>query len=237
MAELLTKQRRSRKPSVVESPPSASNPKELFVATHRMASSPFLTANLSRAVIQSVWQSEPPSPSPDVDDFGKVVESVLRQIDKSVHGTEEAVDTRLRRVRHQLTRRVLKALLDANQKGRVEEINASLESWLASFTKPPSEDFLDRSRRLDERGQTDAALDIIFDQIDEMLLEGEFARVDHFLRAASVADLSVDILLGVLTATLPAKTRLANRPAFFAKVEQTLRYRGQCQDGLLVGLQ
>ncbi len=37
--------------------------------------------------------------------------------------------------------------------------------------------FIDQARRLDERGQTDVAINIIFDQIDETFLAREFDRM------------------------------------------------------------
>ncbi len=96
--------------------------------------------------------------------------------------------------------------------------------------------FLDNANRLDQRGQTDAALDIIFDQIDEMLLAGKFNRVDQLLAETTPSDFSVELLLGILTVTLPAKNRLPNRIGFVGQVRQTLGDRGVVDDGLLVGL-
>lgn len=110
--------------------------------------------------------------------------------------------------------------------------------WInhSDVVRPKMEAFFDGASRLDKRGQTDAALDIIFDRIDEMLLANEFDRVDRLLREIKLSDFSVDLLLGFLTATLPAKNQLSYRDAFFKRVEQLLHNRGEAQDGLLVGL-
>ena len=97
--------------------------------------------------------------------------------------------------------------------------------------------FLDRARRLDERGQTDSALDLIFDQIDELLLARHFDNVNQLLKDAVANDYSAEMLLGVLTATLPAKDRLPNRRDFFQRASQVLESRGEHQDSLLVGLE
>jgi hypothetical protein len=96
--------------------------------------------------------------------------------------------------------------------------------------------FLEHARRLDASGQTDFALDIIFDQIDEMLLAGQFDRANQLLIDTAIDEYSVELLLGILTATLPAKDRLPERAEFFRRVEETLRSRGELKDGLLVGL-
>jgi len=96
--------------------------------------------------------------------------------------------------------------------------------------------FLDNARRLDQISQPDSALDIIFDQIDEMLLAGQFDRIDELLIETATDDYSVEVLLGILPATLPAKDRLPSRDAFFERVTQTLQTRGELKDGLLVGL-
>jgi len=96
--------------------------------------------------------------------------------------------------------------------------------------------FLDNARRLDNQGKTDAALDLIFDQIDEMMLAGQFAKVDQILKNLVPDNYSVELLLGLLTITSPAKNILTHRQEFFQQVEQTLHRRGENEDGLLFGL-
>ena len=136
--------------------------------------------------------------------------------------------------------RVLELVREAESRGNAEEVYKSLENWLkwqeSASTSSSPEGFLDRARRLDQHGQTDAALDLIFDQIDEMLLGDESDRVDAILSEIAPDTFSVDLLVGLLTVTLPAKKLLFNRSAFFTKVEQSLRERGKLDDRLLVGL-
>jgi hypothetical protein len=100
-----------------------------------------------------------------------------------------------------------------------------------------SEDFLARARRLDQLGQTDVALDIIYSQIDEMLLARKFSLVDDCIENSQTDLYSVDLLLALLTITLAAKTHLPNRAAFYGRVEAALRDRGELEDGLLIGLE
>jgi len=99
------------------------------------------------------------------------------------------------------------------------------------------EPFVARARRLDEHRRTEAALDLIYDAVDQLMRDNQFERLDSMLVQTRVDDLSVDILLGILTATLPAKTRLPSRVAFFLAVEQLLKRRGDYEQGLLTGLE
>jgi hypothetical protein len=237
MPDLLAPKRRSRMRPYFEAVPSPSEPKAIFAETHRITCSPEFTANISRAVIQNIWHSERSTSSVDRDDFGAIVAKVfedVRVMGNTPRPTAEAIQ---RAVRHKVARTILKALQEAQTKGKVEDVNASLEAWLTSVTRPPTEGFIDHAQRLDECGQTDAALDIIFDQIDEKLLAGNFIQVDQTLANTSPENLSIDLLLGILTATLPAKTHLKSRQLFYRQVQETLERRGRLKEGILVGLE
>jgi len=96
---------------------------------------------------------------------------------------------------------------------------------------------INHAKRLDQSGQTDAALDIIFDLIDEMLLADQFEQVDRTLVGSWPRDLSTDLLLAFLTATLPARERLPHLRAFVENVRQVLQDRDENVDGQLVGLE
>ena len=97
--------------------------------------------------------------------------------------------------------------------------------------------FVERANQLDTSGHSDAALDILYAAIDKMFRSGAFADVDAILRDVTVADLSMNILIGLLTTTLPVRRRLPARPGFFQRVESILRKRGQLKEGLLAGLE
>ena len=98
------------------------------------------------------------------------------------------------------------------------------------------ETFLARAQRLDHGGHGDAALDLIYDSIDELMHSGALGQLDSLLAHVSAVDLSTDILLGILTATLPARASLPARRWLFPEIEQTLRARGHFEDGILTGL-
>ncbi|HQZ66689.1 MAG TPA: hypothetical protein PLY87_16470 [Planctomycetaceae bacterium] len=97
--------------------------------------------------------------------------------------------------------------------------------------------FVDDAQRLASQGKVDAALDLIYDRADEMLLAGEFVALDSIIEGLDVEQLSVDVLLAVLTITLPAKDKLTTRNEFFECVKRTLKDRGEYMEGLLTGLQ
>lgn len=99
------------------------------------------------------------------------------------------------------------------------------------------EKFLLPVTRLEKHGQVDAALDVLYDRVDDLLKDRKFTSVDDLLRQASIDSLSVDILLGLLTATLPARGKLAARAEFYAAVEASIKKRGEWESGLLAGLE
>lgn len=99
----------------------------------------------------------------------------------------------------------------------------------------PSETFIERAHRLDRQGHTDAALDLIYDAVDNLLRRGEFDSLNAILNTARPPKLSLDIVLGLLTATLPARNRLPARDTLFRNTERLLRESGD-DPGLLVGL-
>lgn len=116
------------------------------------------------------------------------------------------------------------------------KVLAFVEQLQPEHTLPDAESFVDRASRLDSAGHSDAALDLLYDSVDEMLRRSEFARLDSILNNTAVADCSPNTLIGLLTASLPARSRLPSRKEFYAAVERALRQRGEYEDGLLTGL-
>jgi hypothetical protein len=107
----------------------------------------------------------------------------------------------------------------------------------AESVRRPFETFILRARRLDLAGHGETALDLIYDSVDELMRKGEFAQLNSLLANLSVSDFSVDILLGLLTATLPAKSRLPSRHELYEQIETFLRHCGEYKEGLLTGLE
>jgi hypothetical protein len=96
---------------------------------------------------------------------------------------------------------------------------------------------LARAQRLDASGHRDTALDLVYDSIDELMRQRNFLALDSLLAHTQVGDVSADLLLGLLTATLPARKSLPSRRRLFHEVERVLRVRGEYEQGLLTGLE
>lgn len=242
--EVITKRRRpmwsrDRQAASISLPSPAAR-KELFVTIRTLAGGDFLSANLSREVVQIVRQSQSDAWQNELEEFSFQENSWQNELEESSFQEnswqgetgERESDLPL------LTSRLASILYDAECEGRLPEVIDSFGKMVAEIAKggETAWSFLDHARRLDGRSQTDTALDIIFDQVDEMLLAGEFDRVNQLLIDTTTDEFSVELLLGILTATLPAKDRLPNRCEFFGRVVQTLQSRGEFKDRLLVGL-
>ena len=91
-------------------------------------------------------------------------------------------------------------------------------------------------KKLDRPVEADDALDISYELIDDLLHAREFASCASQLEGVDVSLYSIDVLLTLLTATLPARSKIGTRASFFKRVEDELRRRGELEDGLLDGL-
>ena len=80
-------------------------------------------------------------------------------------------------------------------------------------------------------------LDGLYLWAEEMMWAGRLVEIDHALAKAEIKDLSDDILIGLLTATLPVRSKLPSRKRFCEDVERTIKERGTWENGLLVGLE
>ncbi len=97
--------------------------------------------------------------------------------------------------------------------------------------------FVLNASRLDSMGKRHAAMDLLYDCVDELMRTGQFEALDSIIEDLIVSRLTIDVLVGLLTATLPAKSRLRSRPEFFSKTDTELRSRHEYEDGLLTGLE
>ncbi len=97
--------------------------------------------------------------------------------------------------------------------------------------------FVGRAKRLSEVDRLNSALDLVYDSIDEMLRTGKLSQLDSILATIPVNELSRDLLIGFLTATLPARSRLPARKKLFADTMRSLSERGEFEEGLLTGLE
>lgn len=86
------------------------------------------------------------------------------------------------------------------------------------------------------KGERDRALDELYDVVRGTLRAGDFEYVDEFLRTIPVTQVPLHLMLGVLTSTLPAKSRLPARQEYKEKVRKELESRQIYRDSLLSGL-
>lgn len=96
---------------------------------------------------------------------------------------------------------------------------------------------LEQALQYDLDGRYDYALDIIFDELDELLLTDNFAEVDIILDSLDVSEWSTECLLGFLTVSNWGKKHLKNRDNFFLRVVAVLEWRGDTETSILLGLQ
>ncbi len=82
------------------------------------------------------------------------------------------------------------------------------------------------------------ALDILYEELDEALIAGQFEEVDIYLRHVNVSRYRVEILIGFLTITFVWKDSLKERAGFYdrvkARVEKSYPDR---EEKILMGLE
>ena len=96
---------------------------------------------------------------------------------------------------------------------------------------------LQQVKQLERRGRIDAALDVLYDRVDGLLRSNKFEALDDALGCVNTVQLTTDVIIGLLTASLPAKSKLPSRARFFATAEKTIKSRNEWEVGLLDGLQ
>ena len=86
---------------------------------------------------------------------------------------------------------------------------------------PPKTQPLDAMYQFVEEGRTAAALDVLFNHIDDMLCDGDFQKCDDVIQRIDLERLDTNLLVGVLSITLAAREKLSRR----AQVVQAIRKR------------
>jgi hypothetical protein len=111
---------------------------------------------------------------------------------------------------------------------------------IPSLGAPPghySINWIAKSIELYRAEKREESLDVIFDSIDEMLLESKFAECDAALSETPVDELSNAQLLTFLTATVAAREHLPSRNRFVGRVKSVLKQREADAPRLLAGLE
>lgn len=90
----------------------------------------------------------------------------------------------------------------------------------------------------DRDQRKEQSLDIIFDNLDELLLDSKFQDCNAVLDSMPIERLSNSQLLTVLTATAAApREKLPARATFFVRTKEVIKSRGANAEELLVGLE
>jgi hypothetical protein len=85
--------------------------------------------------------------------------------------------------------------------------------WRTVLRAPPPAFPVHELTALLGQGRTDAALDLVFDRLDDLLLEGRFDACDAILRAVAPSQLPPVVAAGFLAATRAADDRLRDARA------------------------
>ena len=75
-------------------------------------------------------------------------------------------------------------------------------------------DWLNSAIEKEKEGDYDSALDLIYDNLDDMLLAGEYDKVNRFFDELETYDYNDCILFGILTVTSYGKEHLPSREKF-----------------------
>jgi hypothetical protein len=69
----------------------------------------------------------------------------------------------------------------------------------------------------------DKAVDILFEYVDELCVNGKFNVVDEFLLTINVEIQTTQVLIGILCITLMVKSKLKERSKVFAKISEKIK--------------
>lgn len=92
--------------------------------------------------------------------------------------------------------------------------------WYGVQMTSPAE--LKHSLESFEPQDVDEALDLLFDKVDRWLTKSQFDTVDEFISMVDVEKLSEDLLIGVLSITFPARSKLPARTSYMKRLESCL---------------
>lgn len=79
-----------------------------------------------------------------------------------------------------------------------------------------------RAKEEEEKGNVNEAIKMIYDSFNDMLNEGKFDEIDNFFFGRSPYYFSTNLILAILTVTLPAKAKLKRRGDFFTLAKRYL---------------
>jgi hypothetical protein len=97
--------------------------------------------------------------------------------------------------------------------------------------------FVARASELEQQGHLRESLRLIYRNVEDLMREGSVDIINSELASVDPHKLGTDVLLGLLTATLPVKSRLPDRRRIFKATRAILVARGHYEAGILKGLE
>jgi hypothetical protein len=125
----------------------------------------------------------------------------------------------------------------ANRETTVRTLAAPVSKGKVEDVHPSPSSLLQEALALIESNQTTRGLDLLYKTVDDVLYSGSYSILGKVFGEVDVSTAPISFLLGLLTATLPVKTRLSERRNFFDAVKDAITARGENTESLLAGLE
>jgi hypothetical protein len=90
---------------------------------------------------------------------------------------------------------------------------------------------------LESQGLSCRALDIVYSRVADVIRFGWLEHLNSEIGEITPKDIGTDVILGILTATLPVKSQLPSRRDLFRSAKRILKSRGHYERGILDGLE
>lgn len=213
---------------------SLDDSKELFALSRECSKSDYVQQNLPRIVRKDVERAFPPATSATI---GSKEEFLALQSNLKTHVKGLLISATISKG-GEIVLVVGARELHGHPLGPSQFPDAI--TWLtvnAAKKASVESGLIERLTAIEASGKRDKALDELYDAIDEMLYEGKWPELGGLLKGLDVSRISVHLMLGLLTATLPANDQLSSaREALKSRVEAELRRRGEFRESLLSGL-
>lgn len=123
--------------------------------------------------------------------------------------------------------------LDDQINGIIDEITGGRSSTPAAAPMP---EWLTQAVILDSSGETPRAMDALYDGFDRLLAAGEFDHVNGLLNQLPLERISLSLMVGALSMTLPVASRSPARRAVFARAWSECELQGKNPKKILDGL-
>lgn len=90
---------------------------------------------------------------------------------------------------------------------------------------------------LEFKGQVCMALDIVYARVSELIRLGWIVKLNDEIESIDPNEIGTDVLLGILTSTLPVRSQLPYRSKLYREAFKILKQRRHFERGILDGLE